>query len=165
MKKSVLFIIAFILGCLSSQLFRHFLYNGSPKAEPIVTRDTLYDTIPYLMPVPYDSVVVRYVKVPLPVGPEIKDTIVHSGDSIQVVVPITQKEYKDSLYQAWVSGYSPKLDSIHIFQATATQTIYQPIVTKSNNRWGLGVQVGIGTNFKQISPFIGIGISYNILTW
>ena len=41
-------------------------------------------------------------------------------------------------------------------------------VTKPK-RWGIGLQAGYGVSFsnKQIkaTPYIGIGISYNILTW
>ncbi len=35
-----------------------------------------------------------------------------------VMLPITQKEYRDSSYTAWVSGYAAALDSIHIHRPT-----------------------------------------------
>lgn len=91
-----------------------------------------------------------------------RDTIIKT-DSVYVELPITQKEYRDSLYHAWVSGYEPNLDSINVFQHTVTVT---ETVRPPTKRWGLGVQVGAGYNTgNKIQPYIGIGISYNILTW
>ena len=45
---------------------------------------------------------------------QLKDTI-HIGDT---VVNREQACYKDRLYQAWVSGYHPRLDSIEVYPRT-----------------------------------------------
>ena len=91
-----------------------------------------------------------------------KDSVII--DSVYINLPISQIEYKDSLYQAWVSGFNARLDSINILNRaiTVTQKIRDP-----PKRWGLGVQAGIGYfgTDKKISPYIGIGISYNFFTW
>ena len=117
--------------------------------------------------VPKDSLVIRYVTKTLPVSENVKDSIrLACGDSVSVDLPITQKEYRDSTYVAWVSGYEPALDSLHIFQKTYTTTIYQPEYIKTKpKRWGLGLQVGAGVTPDKITPYIGIGVSYNIFTW
>lgn len=136
---------------------------GSVKHPPLVSdtivhRDTVVDTVEYRQPVPIDSIVLRYVPIKLPVA----DTV--RADSVYVEVPIQQKEYKDSTYRAWVSGFNAKLDSIQIYQRTITVTQH---IRAPYRRWGLGLQVGAGYSGtdKKISPYIGIGISYNILTW
>lgn len=164
--KKLPFIVAIIAALILG--FGGGWYGGlrsSPSVPTSILRDTITDTIPYRLPVPVDSVVLRTEIVKLPVYDTIaytkKDSI--RVDSVYVEIPIQQKEYSDSTYQAWVSGYKVNLDSINIFQHTIieTQTIKQPI-----KRWGLGVQVGAGYCGRQeIRPYIGIGIHYNILTW
>ena len=32
-------------------------------------------------------------------------------------------------------------------------------------RWGLGLSVGYGYSFNKFSPYIGIGINYNLINW
>ena len=67
-----------------------------------------------------------------------------------------------------VSGYRPQLDSIHIYHRTEYITKEIKTVAKPK-RWGIGLQAGYGVSFSnkqiQATPYIGIGISYNILTW
>ena len=140
--------------------------SSPPENDTIIFRDTIVDTITYKQPIPVDSVVLRYVPVKLPVA----DTVFTQGsdiikvDSVYVEVPIQQKEYKDSTYHAWVSGFNVSLDSIDIFERTVkiAQHIREP-----PKRWGLGLHVGAGYygSGNKIGPYIGIGISYNILTW
>lgn len=163
MKKSVIFLIGLILGCIASQLLRFYIGQDRSSPELQVKTDTIHDTVFYPKPIVRDSVILKYIKIPAPVSPDIQDTVIHVGDSVSVIIPITQKEYKDSTYQAWVSGYNPQLDSIHIFTPVIQKTVYQTI--KRNKRWGLGVQVGVGTDCRQITPYLGIGLSYNIFMW
>lgn len=133
--------------------------------------ETVYDTIPVFidMPVPRDSMVIRYATVTVPVYDTIRthstDTLF--SDSTTVILPITQKVYKDSTYEAWVSGYMPALDSIRVFQpvTTITNTITQTEVRYKIKRWGLGVQVGVGFTPSKIEPYIGLGVTYNIFSW
>lgn len=165
--KNLPFIIAIVLALLLGYCGgRHGANKASPSVNDTITiRDTVVDTIPYRMPIPVDSIVLKYDYVKLPV----KDTIYTKGedimkiDSVYVEIPISQKEYGDSTYHAWVSGYKPQLDSINVFQRTVTVTERIRAPTK---RWGLGVQVGAGYNGgNKIQPYLGIGVSYNILTW
>ena len=87
---------------------------------------------------------------------------------IRIHLPIEQRQYLDPRYTAWVSGYRPQLDSIQIYQQREYITKEIKTVTKPK-RWGLGLQAGYGVSFSnkqiQATPYIGIGISYNILTW
>ena len=165
-KRDIIYVLVILLLMMGMV---HFLVKNVRLEvnQPSITADTItyVDTIPYYQPVPKDSIVLRYQTVKIPV--QEKDSVTVNTDSIDVVLPITQQEYRDSTYHAWVSGYLPRLDSIHVYGKntiiTKTQTV---TVTKyQTKRWGVGVQVGCGYDFRQISPYIGIGIQYNILNW
>ena len=88
----------------------------------------------------------------------IGDTLLHRK---QVV-------YRDSSYQAVVSGYvDPRLDSLQICPRTVYQTekndIYHPVVVKpKKKRWGLGLQAGYG---YPGGFYVGAGVSWNIFMW
>lgn len=134
---------------------------------------TVRDTIPYPVPVPRDSVVLRYKYVTLPKNPtpdsthienKIEDIkIVESTpDSTKLSIPITQRKYETESFTAWVSGYNPQLDSCWVYPKTTTITKVQRVNT---GRWGLGVQVGMGVCGNKVSPYIGVGVSYNLFTW
>ena len=134
---------------------------------------TVIDTMCIEYPVPRDSLVIRYVTKVLPVaqdtatkGTEKSETLQlpvadNKRDSTAVEIPITQKVYETDQYRATVSGYQPSLDEILIFQPT------QIVSVKSKpKRWGVGVQLGYGISIKgepKFSPYIGLGVSYNLL--
>lgn len=92
-------------------------------------------------------------------------------DSAEVFVPPdtlhlqrVQREFSDSSFTAWVSGYDPKIDSIKVRERiiTTTNTITQ--TKKEYRRWNVGITAGYGyglTN-RQFEPFVGVGITYNI---
>lgn len=76
-----------------------------------------------------------------------------------------QKTYKDSLYMAWVSGYSPNLDSIIIYPRTTiinNDIIREVFVPPKRKPFGLGVQFGYG--YPQ-GVYVGLGVSYNIINF
>lgn len=141
----------------------------------VVRSDTIvrYDTTIVRTPQPRDTLVlytervkvsVSKDSVPYPVPryitTELHDTI-FERDSIYIDLPITQKVYRDTSYSAWVSGYNPRLDSIEVYRPTTTITNY---IKPSNKRWGIGLQVGYGVNPQgKFAPYLGVGISYNIL--
>ena len=133
---------------------------------------TVHDTIPYSLPVPRDSIILRYeyIAVPTPSDTATKEValpeveiIATSKDPTTLSIPITQRKYETETFTAWVSGYKPQLDSCLVYPktivVTQTQTVYKP------KRWGVGVQVGYGVCGNQLSPYIGIGISYNLFAW
>ena len=158
-------------------------------------KTTFVDTIPFYKPMPKDSLVIRYVTERLPVaddkednfpnksvtelpenvqkfpesGKNLQDSVPNFGktvpDSANVVIPITQKVYEDSTYTAYVSGYRPQLDSLIFRMPREVVTIKEYSKPK---RWGVGIQVGYGVNVSgtpQFSPYIGIGVSYNLFSF
>lgn len=170
MKKAIIIITILLLASVIANVV---LWNRAGPEEVVEKVITIYDTIPYRQPVPVDSVVLRYVTEKLPVADQpnmpaatfesVVDSAVcqSSRDSAEVVIPITQKIYEDSTFRAYVSGFHPALDSIQIFQRK--ETIYIRSPTK-NKRWGIGIQAGFGLTPHRVQPYIGIGISYNIIT-
>lgn len=110
-------------------------------------------------------------------------TRVYVRDSIYVTVrdtltlkdtmwlPREVKVYEDERYRAEVSGYQPSLDRIDIYtqERVITKDVTQIVKVKRPARWGIGVQAGYGFALKSDtvrgSPYIGIGISYNLITW
>lgn len=157
MKKLPYIIIAClcVLAFIPSRCFD----RGAPGD---IRRDTIetvrVDTFRDTVPVPVyerlvDSIPVK-VYIPVP-GDTIRDTTV-------IYLPITQKVYRDSLYTAYVSGYRAKLDSIEVYGRTRTVTIRE---TPGRKRFGLGLQVGYGMAGNKASPFVGVGVSYNLFEW
>lgn len=133
--------------------------NGNPfsKVDSVV----FVDTVPFHKPIPKDSVVLRYHIVKVPIAS--KDSVSHD-DTVSVQIPITQKEYSDSSYHAWVSGYIPQLDSIKIYNKNTVITQTAETIKYKTRHWGAGIQVGCGYG-NNISPYIGIGVQYNIFSW
>ena len=168
MKKLPWCLVGFFVLCLCVSLF----HNVKSHSHITNTSDTitLYDTLLVEHPVPKDSIIVRYRTITFPAK---HDTIFAENiavridtvtDSVTVTLPITQKEYGDSSYHAWISGYQPSLDSIAVFPKTTIITNTQTIVEKK--RWGVGIQMGIGISTdKQVHPYLGIGLHYNIFSW
>lgn len=197
--KNIIAVLLVVVFLLSLCLNVHFYSSRQERiAVSDTTRVTIFDTIPYLMPVPKDSIVIRYITEKLPISTENGNSGTENGnsgtgngnsgtgngqiipgnilddddilsvnipDSAEVTIPITQKIYETELYKAYVSGYRPSLDSLLIFQQT------QIIHIKDNpkpKRWGIGIQVGYGVTMSrtpQFSPYIGVGISYNLFNF
>lgn len=179
------------IGCLLIGMFSiiyYFLYRyyklPLPKLNEVTDTIHFQDTIPYYLPVPKDSTVLRYDTVTLPVSCEnthsdkkyilnnttsdgnyimpTDSSIKSTPDSVKVVIPITQKVYEDSTYKVWVSGYNPKVDSIFVYNKTNVVNHY---FKSKEKHWGVGVQVGYGIGKNSLQPYIGIGINYNIVKW
>lgn len=179
--KNIIAVLLVVVFLLSLCLNVHFYTSRQERiATGDTTKVTIFDTIPYLMPVPKDSVVIRYITEKLPISTENGNSGTENGnsgteneqiapgnipDSAKVTIPITQKIYETDLYKAYVSGYRPCLDSLLIFQQT--QIIHIKDNTKPK-RWGIGIQVGYGVTMSrtpQFSPYIGVGISYNLFNF
>lgn len=88
-------------------------------------------------------------------------------DSVKVELPYISKEFKDSLYEAWVSGYQEvNLDSIRVFKEKQIIEINNTkYVTKYKNR-PFGFSIGVGGTYSPVSnkiePGVFLGITYTI---
>lgn len=83
-------------------------------------------------------------------------------DSATVEIPITQKHYVDTMYEAWVSGFAQQLDSIRVYPRTEVVKITE---YKSPNRWHIGISAGYACTGRGLAPYIGVGITYSIFSW
>lgn len=157
-----LVLIFLVLMCVSlkriNNLEKHIkeLENAPSDTVTVVKYDTIRITEPKL--------VYRYVS----------DTafivlndqqIKHDTVKELVYLPREYMVYKDSTYRAVVSGVQPRLDSIEIYRPTITNTITKTVPIPDRKRWGLGINAGAGWNGREISPYIGVGVQYNIIRW
>ncbi len=162
MRKNIPYIVILLLSALlltPSRCFKRFDADSSGHIDTVVIEriDTIRDTIP----VPSYEMFVRHDTVYLPtISFDPSDS--GRNDSVPVVVPITQKEYRTDQYHAYVSGYRAKLDSIDVYARTQTAYLKEPSKRK---RWGLGLQVGYGMAGNKASPYVGVGVSYNLFEW
>ncbi len=124
MQKIIYWIASFLLGCAVGAC----LLEKEEHTDGESVRDTVIDTVRYDMPVARDSAVVRYIKVVVPVKKDTETSknyaqnsaeIMHGepcpalavdSDSVSVVLPVTQKHYKDSTYD-----YQPYVDLFGFF--------------------------------------------------
>ena len=102
----------------------------------------------------------------------VRDSVrVQVHDTVFINLPRQLRVYQDSLYRAEVSGVDPTLDRIEVYPQTRyiTRTETQTISVTQRRRWGIGVQLGYGITKQGASfypgPYIGVGVSYNILTF
>lgn len=127
-------------------------YNVRTVTDTIIERDTI-TAIP-------DTVFRTVALGEKTVKVVIHDTLCKT-DTVTVSLPFVQKQYKDSSYSAWISGYEPSLDSIRVFPKT-TIIRESKVVRQKDRRWGVFGGVGIGVS-DRITPCVGVGIGYRIL--
>lgn len=155
--KNIAAILIVILVCLG------IFYAGRKSASSVVKEilttdtvtvvDTIRDTIPQYRRVNVNRTDTVFFTVP-------GDTV-----KIKVEVPVERKEYSTESYRAIIEGYRAKLLSIEVYQKTNTITKPEIHTITKKTRWGVGISAGYGISGNGPSPFVGIGISYNILTW
>lgn len=163
--------LAFALGCIAGELLFSFLLptGCNRKKEPsVLTADSVVitrtDTLRIAQPVTVHEQVVRYVTVSVPDSSNVEtigkdSTGTAGGDTCRkVVLPISQKVYRDSSFTAWVSGYRPQLDSIHLHRPT--HYIYKSRPAP-RHRWSFGLQAGYGYTPKGFLPYVGVGAAFN----
>jgi hypothetical protein len=143
-----LIIISFII-------FISYRIGLSNSSNTIIEKtDTIYktDTIEIIKPIEKYKYITKYIT----------DTL-YTTDSTktEVNIPITTTIYKDSTYEASVSGFKASLDYLILFPKQTT--IYQEKVSKIKEKQPLikhGVQVGVGylPLSNKIEPYIGYGL-------
>lgn len=123
-----------------------FIYDTIVSNDPIFVTKIKVDSIPYPVPV--------------------RDTL-WKTDTIWL-----QKEqvmWQDSLSRVYASGVSVEIDSVLHFVSTKVITKERDVMVKVKPKWSIGVHAGYGAfnNNGQIatSPYIGVGVSYNLFSW
>ena len=152
--------VAVLIGFLIGQK-----HPQKSPVEPIKEKvDTLliFDTITLTKPVFVEKIQLDSVYMP------VTDTL-WKHDTLYVYLEREQIQWQDSLCRVYASGINPQVDSVTHFVQETIITREIPVPVKVKSRWGLGIQVGYGAgiNGKQVylTPYVGVGISYNILSW
>lgn len=168
-----LWIVTLIIGCSIG-----FRRGRTTTPAPLgVKVDTLYVPDTNAIYGPKKSQEPRVITKEIPVPVYIADSaaidsllgecarLERRGDSLQLILLREQRHYSDLTYDAWVSGVDPQLDSLKIYHNDMIVTNQVPVMQTKKTRWGIGVQAGYGVGREGLSPYVGIGVSYNIVTW
>lgn len=131
--------------------------------EDSVKVDTLVicDTIVQEKAIYVDRVVIEKVLVPA------TDTL-WQHDTLYVLMDREQIVWQDSMSRVYASGVQTQIDSVHHYVKERVVTREVTNVVKKPCRWGVGVQMGYGMQVGQqvsVSPYIGVGLTYNIISW
>ncbi len=162
--KGILITVAVALALLALSFFGGYHYGESRPQE--VQRDTVevvrIDTFRVERPVYVERRVVDTLLVP------VRDTV-SRADTVWMPLPLERVVYRDTAYLAVVSGYRPRLDAIEVYQREVVRTVTERVEVPVSRRWGLGITAGYGAaavgGSVQLAPFVGVGVSYNIISW
>lgn len=160
-------IVAFLLsGLLLFVTYVTGYRSGADSHESayIAQVDTMYvrDTIVSEKPVYVEKTKVERVTI------EVRDTI-RQNDTLYIYMDREQVVWQDSLSRVYASGIFPQVDSVHhyIKERVVTRDVIVPQIKRS--RWGIGINAGYGFGMNAgkvvASPYIGVGVSYNIISW
>ena len=167
MKTFMKYLIAVLSGAVLALALFFSIRSCSKESEKEkikIIRDTTYihDTVRIEKPV------AKYIRTVDTMLVFATDTV-RVSDTLFVRLPIETKVYSDSTYKAQVSGYKPSLDWVEVYPTTVVITEQVTKQVKQKTHWGIGINAGYGVtlNNKQVvlSPYVGVGISYNIFSW
>lgn len=155
--------MAAVALALASAAFLFGRHQGMAlRPQPEIIRDTV--TVRDTIKVPEPCLIYQRVTDTLEV-----EVITVERDTVIAMLPREEVTYQDSTYTAIVSGIRPKLDYLAIYPETKYITVTERYEVPRNTHWGIGIQAGWGGAIADgklvTSPYIGVGVSYNILTW
>lgn len=138
------------------------------KTTELIELTNLEPEIIFLDSLVYDTVYLErteIIKLPIYKTDTIQQTdTILLVDSVDVVLPIELKHYSDTLANNAISfdlkGFQCEVNNLYL------NNLKVPIIEENKvKRWGLGVQLGIGGTAKGFSPYIGLGLNYNIFSF
>lgn len=127
--------------------------------------DTLFifDTITQ-----YEAIVEERIKLEKILVPVEKTDTLWRTDTLLVYLEREQLVWQDSLSRIYASGILPQIDSVEHFVQDRIVTIEKSRVIPKPCRWGIGIHAGYGVTIPgsvKAAPYLGIGVSYNLLSW
>lgn len=138
-------------------------HTVKPIIEEVVTEKIIVDTLTIEKLIVDTITSTKYVERYLPTLPKQQDTLI-IRDSVKVYVPISDYIFEEpSKYRIEASGYEVKLNKLEIYPTTVYNT--ETKIVKKKPKFGIGVQVGYGISNNSVSPYVGIGLTYNIITF
>ncbi len=154
--------ILYAAGVLASFSAGWLLNRSGSQIEPCFLTDTLIirDTVTIHAPA-----AVKSQKLPSRVVAVHKDSVVAdvSDDSAAVSLPAVSLHYSGELYDAYISGISPSLDSIKIHAPSSVIT--RAVAAPKRSKWHLGIGAGVAATPKGVQPYVGIGVSYSLFAF
>ena len=126
----------------------------TPKVDTLVIHDTMTVTEPVFL----TRRVIDSVLVP------VTDTLL-LRDTLFVILEKEQVTWEDSLARVYASGIRPQVDSVIHFTREMVITKEIPVIQVKKTRWGVGIQAGVGAGKDGLTPYLGVGVSYNLLSW
>ena len=184
MKNFYIFLIGLFLGidiCVILSIYKYITDSNIPATKTDTISVTEYQTIVDTIFVDKPKYYKKVVRDTVPIN-----QFVINEDKYLVV---TQKEYRDSNYVAWVSGVEPQLDSIMVFNNTEyvfkTSTIEKvKTIEDKTGKWFTGaglyrldntlvpkinivyqkkrIMVGASVGLYNKQPIYGVDINYKI---
>ena len=164
MNKKTTFLVNALLILACVFLFGFIIGQKHPQKSPVepikVKVDTLviHDTTMSYRPIYVDRVKLDSVLVPV-----LDTMMIH--DTTFVYLEREQITWRDSLCEVYASGIMASVDSVRHFQEYKYIIIETQVPVKVKSHWGLGVNAGYGVGKGGFTTYIGVGISYNILSW
>lgn len=134
---------------------------GEPQTPRV---DTLFilDTIVSEKPIFKEKRITERILVPVHDTIRVKDTLYLYAEKEQV-------HWKDSLSDVYASGIRVNVDSVRHYVSKQVITKERVVIVKVKPKWSVGVQIGYGAFAKNgqiaASPYIGIGVTYNLFSW
>lgn len=158
--KYILTGIGIAVAILILFLFDRKIPRNHPQEPQSARVDTLFirDTIKVTEPVYVTRKTVDSVLVP------VTDTI-RLRDTLYVFLEREQIRWEDSLSVVYASGVRPEIDSVIHYTERMVIVKEIPVVRVKKTRWGVGIQAGAGATKDGLTPYVGVGVSYNLLSW
>lgn len=150
MKHVIYIIIIIILIILNLYQYNH------NKIVKINTVETIRDTVVIRDTLKFDNPTLIYVK-------SEPDTLYIESIDSTVVMNKETKVYRDSTYEAQISGFQPHLDHIKVFPKTTYITTEKTSYIEKKKHFNHGIQIGVGFGVINRKPdvFIGYGVQIN----
>ena len=124
------------------------------KVDTLIVRDTIVQNTPvFVQRTRIDSVLVP-----------VTDTI-KMQDTLYVYLDRERLVWEDSLCTIWASGIRPQIDSVAHYINERIVTYERVLPVKVQPKWGIGIQAGMGASKDGLTPYVGVGLHYNILSW
>lgn len=132
-----------------------------PQKERVDTL-VIYDTIVSEKPIYKEKRITERILIPVTDTIRVKDTLYLYAEREQI-------HWKDSLSDVYASGIDVNVDSVLHYIPTHIITKERDVIVKVKPKWSIGVHAGYGAfaNNGQIatSPYVGVGVSYNLFSW
>lgn len=157
--RKVVFFLLFLLGISVVSFIGGRKWSLKHDLRPIErVTDTIYhrDTITAYKPLYFERVKTDSVLVP------VVDTL-KLHDTLYVFLQRERVEWRDSLCAVYASGVQVQVDSVTHYLSEREVIIREKVV--GSPRWSLGVTGGYGVGANGLTPYIGLGVTYNILSW